>query len=367
MTLGNVPCPSFRTWPGTILRSVAACLLAAAWFGCATGEDPSRLVRFEYARPEMGVPFRIVFYARDRPSADSAAKAAFSRIAALNDHLSDYEYDSELSALSRTSGSNTNVPVSPELWKVLVQAQQLSGETQGAFDVTAGPMTSLWRKARRDQRLPAPDRLETARRQVGHRFLLLDSASHSVRLERPSMRLDLGGIAKGYAADEALAELRRHGIDRALVAAAGDIALGAPPPGRRGWTVSVGDIDAPGAPAAQGLEVAHCGVSTSGDLFQFVEIDGVRYSHIVDPRTGVGLTNQCLVTVVAPNGITADSLATAISVLGPESGPDLASTHHGVAAHVVFPQDGRFQVRTTPRFDRLPRDRAPATIRSETQ
>lgn len=337
---------------------MAVCLLAAVGQGCASPGTASSLVRFEYSRPEMGVPFRLVLYAVDRPAADTAAEAAFSRIAVLNAHLSDYEYDSELSALSRTSGSGTIVVVGPELWKVLAQAQQLSAKTHGAFDVTAGPMTSLWRKARREKRFPSPDRLEQARQQVGHQWLRLDPVRHTARLERPSMRLDLGGIAKGYAADEALAELARHGIDRALVAAAGDIALGAPPPGRRGWTVSVGDIDAPGAPDALRLELAHCGVSTSGDIFQFVEIDGVRYSHIVDPRTGIGLTNHCLVTVVAPDGITADSLATAISVLGPSQGLDLANSVSGAATHIVVPENGRFQIRATPRFDRLRRSSA---------
>ncbi len=348
---------------GAAARSLVASLLAAFSFGCVAPGPSLPLSRFEYARPEMGVPFRIVLYASDRPTADSAAEAAFARIAALNDHLSDYEYDSELSALSRTSGSGTNVPVSPELWKVLVQAQKLAEQTSGAFDVTVGPMTSLWRKVRREKRLPPPERLAETRQQTGYQWLRLDPVRHSVRLDQPSMRLDLGGIAKGYAADEALAELGKHGIGRAFVAAAGDISLGGPPPGRRGWTITVGDIDAPGAPEPLHLELAHRGVSTSGDLFQFVEIDAVRYSHIVDPRTGFGLTNHSLVTVVAPDGITADSLATAISVLGPKSGLRLAQSIPGVAAQVIQPEKNRFKTYATALFKNLLRA---SPIHSET-
>jgi FAD:protein FMN transferase len=355
MTVRDVDWLLFGCVRGAVFRSLAASLLVALSFGCVAPGASRPLSRFEYSRPEMGVPFRIVLYATDRPTADSAAEAAFARIAALNDHLSDYEYDSELSALSRTSGSGTNVEVSPQLWKVLVHAQKLAEQTSGAFDVTAGPMTSLWRKVRREKRLPAPERLAETRHQTGYRWLRLDPDRHSVRLDQPSMRLDLGGIAKGYAADEALAELGKHGIGRAFVAAAGDISIGAPPPRRRGWTITVGEIDAPGAPKPLQLELAHRGVSTSGDLFQFVEIDDVRYSHIVDPRSGVGLTNHSLVTVVAPDGITADSLATAISVLGPKSGLELAQSIPGTAAQVIQPEKDRFKTYTTARFKNLPR------------
>jgi thiamine biosynthesis lipoprotein len=131
------------------------------------------------------------------------------------------------------------------------------------------------------------------------------------------MKLDLGGIAKGYAADEALKILKNHGITRALVAAAGDIVVSAPPPEKSGWQI---EIDSP----PKIIPLANSAVSTSGDLFQHVELDGIRYSHIVDPRTGIGLTNQITVTVIAANSTTADALATAVSVLGAEKGRALA-------------------------------------------
>ncbi len=342
--------PMPRSW---LFAAVVLGVLSLGFAGCS-GRS-SRLQRFEYSKPQMGGPFRIVLYADSSARADRAAEEAFARVEALNAMLSDYEYDSELSALSRTGGSGSNVPVSAELWFVLEQAQRLAEKTRGAFDVTVGPFTGLWRKARREHKLPSPERLAEIRESVGHSWLRLNPRAKTVRLERSAMRLDLGGIAKGYAADEALAVLRRHGIARALVAAAGDIALGEPPPDRFGWSVAVAAIDAPDAPPTIHLSLKRCGVSTSGDLFQAVEIDGVRYSHIVDPRTGLGLTNQSLVTVIARNATAADSLATAISVLGPDQGMDFAESENGVFCDVLWRSDGSTMRMATKNFSRLSR------------
>jgi thiamine biosynthesis lipoprotein len=158
---------------------------------------------------------------------------------------------------------------------------------------------------------------------------------------RPGMRLDLGAIAKGYATDEALAVLRRLGLPRALVNASGGISAGAPPPGRDGWRVAVAPLE-PDAPPSQFLRVVNGAVATSGDTWQFVEIDGKRYSHIIDPRTGWGLTTHSSVTVLAPDGMTADGLATAVSVLGPQEGLALVEQTPGVAALIVLAgQNGR--------------------------
>ena len=283
----------------------------------------------------MGVPFRIVLYAPDKPSAEAGARAAFGRIRQLNTILSDYEDDSELSRLSQTAGSGQAVRVSEELWFVLQRAQKLSERTEGAFDVTVGPVVSLWRKARREQKLPDAARLAQALQAVGHGKLRLDSRRRTVQLLAPRMRLDLGAIAKGYAADEALQVLRRQGLTRALVAGGGDMALGDPPPGKKGWRIEIAPLDVTNAPPARFVLLANAGLATSGDLFQHVEIDGKRYSHIVDPRTGIGLTDHSLVTVIAADGITADSLATAVSVLGPAQGRKLIGGTKGAAAHIV--------------------------------
>jgi thiamine biosynthesis lipoprotein len=144
-----------------------------------------------------------------------------------------------------------------------------------------------------------------------------------------------GAIAKGYAADEALAVLIERGLPRALVAASGDMAVGDPPPGEEGWRIEVARLDVPDAPAPPILLLKNCGVATSGDVYQHLEINGVRYSHIIDPRTGLGLTDHSLVTIVAPDCISADSLATAVSVLGPGEGQRLIEETPNAAARIV--------------------------------
>ncbi len=328
--------------------------VAACWIllptGCATWRAPSAPTassftnRFEFTRPQMGLPFRIALYAPDAASASAAALAAFTRIQQLNDILSDYDTDSELSRLSRTAGDNRAVPVSHDLWFVLARAQRLSARTDGAFDVTVGPYVSLWRKARREKKLPRDDLLAEARAAVGWEKLQLDAQARTAKLLAPGMRLDLGAIAKGYAAGVALQVLRERGFARALVAGGGDMAIGDAPPGKRGWRIEVAPLDVSNAPPARFVWLANCGLATSGDVFQYLDLDGHRYSHIVDPKTGLGLTDHSLVTVIARDAITADSLATAVSVLGPQRGLQLIDDTPGASVCILRPAEDRIEV-----------------------
>lgn len=308
--------------------------------------------RFESTQPQMGVPFKIILYAPDEAAAKGAFEAAFSRIEALNQILSDYDPDSELNRLSRTAGTGKSVPVSETLWDVLCRSQALARATDGAFDVTVGPYVRLWRRARRQKRMPSEERMTAARATVGHRQLALDPQHRTARLATADMRLDLGGIAMGYAVDEALALLKARGISRALIDASGDIGVGDPPPGKDGWTIGVAPLEADGLPSLT-ISLANAAVTTSGDAFQHVVIDGTRYSHIVDPRTGLGLTDRSGVTVIARDCATADSLATAISVLGPKQGLALALATPGAAAFMARDADGRLEKFETANFARF--------------
>jgi thiamine biosynthesis lipoprotein len=294
-----------------------------------------------------------VLYAPDAPTAQTAAQAAFRRIASLNDTLSDYDSDSELSRLSHSSGQGKAVPVSTDLWVVLERAQQLSQRTDGAFDVTVGPMVNLWRKARRERKLPRADLLEQARQAVGWQKMLLDPKRRTATLLAPNMRLDLGAIAKGYATDQALQVLRGFGLPRALVAGGGDMTAGEAPPGKTGWRIEVAPLDVASAPPSRFVFLKNAGLATSGDLFQHVEIDGVRYSHIVDPRTGVGLTDHSLVTVIAPDGVTADSLATAASVLRPPEALKLIEAVRGAELLILRQPGTILEVHQSRGFNRL--------------
>jgi len=187
------------------------------------------LQRFEFAQPKMGTEFRLVFYAPDSIQANQAAAAAFQRIDALNQIFSDYEASSELSRLSLSAGSGQKVPVSKELWEVLSMAQAISKKSKGAFDVTIGPLTKIWRRAIRQKQFPDNKALAAAKEKVCYKHLKLHSATHSVSLTKAGMRLDLGGIAKGYTVDEVYKTLKNQGITRALIDGGGDIYAGMPP------------------------------------------------------------------------------------------------------------------------------------------
>ena len=279
----------------------------------------------------MGTLVRIKLYAGGADQAKAAFRAAFARIAELDAALSDYRPESELNRVCRTA-IGTPVAAGADLFRVLAASRKLADDTDGAFDVTLGPVIRLWRQARRDQRLPDAAALHQAAARCGYRKLHLDAARQTVMLDESGMQLDLGGIAKGYAADAALEVLAGLGIRRALVAASGDLAFGDPPPGQRGWKIG---LDSPSCV----LELANAAVSTSGDEEQHLDVagdaGGRRYSHIIDPVTSMALASPIAVTIVARRGLDADALATAVSVLGAARGLAFMEARPGVAGRIV--------------------------------
>jgi len=258
-----------------------------------------RAERFEQTEPHMGTLVRITIYSKDA----SPMRAAFDRVAELDEKLSDYKPESELNRLCRTH--DQAVQISEDLFRVLEASQRLSQLSDGAFDVTIGPVTHLWRVGKLAD-------AETMAR-VGWRNMVLDKKHRTVTLKFAGMQLDLGAIAKGYAGDEALKTLRGLGVTRALIAVSGDIVAGDSPPGTRGWRVGL-------EPAGGEILLHNAAVSTSGDSEQSREIEGVRYSHIIDPKTGLGLKSEIAVTVVARRGLDSDPIGTAVSVMGAERG-----------------------------------------------
>lgn len=265
--------------------------------------------RHERSQVHMGVRVRVVVEMGDGLH-PVPFESAFARIAALDAAMSDYRPESEVSRIGDRAGHWQEV--SADVFAVLARAREIAAATGGAFDPTVAPVVALWRTARRTNTLPGAAALAAARALVDWRALELDAARRAVRLARPGMRLDLGGIAKGYILQQGFEELARRGAPRALLEAGGDIVVGDAPRGQRGWSV-----ETPGAsPAftARAAALARAALATSGPSAQFVEIDGVRYSHVVDPATGLGLTHATTAYVIAADGATADAYATAFTV-----------------------------------------------------
>ena len=197
------------------------------------------LHRYEYDFVAMGMNYHLVVYAPDERSATRGIQDAEARVRQLDLIMSDYNTESELSQLCEKSGPGRPVKLSPELYEILDRSLELSRQTDGAFDITIGPVIQLWRTARRLKKLPSPELLQKALSRVGWKAVKLDPLAQTAEFSHPEVQLDLGGIAAGYACDEVLKILQSHGLPRVLVDASGDVLVGDPPPDRDGWTVTV--------------------------------------------------------------------------------------------------------------------------------
>jgi thiamine biosynthesis lipoprotein len=290
----------------------------------------------------MGTDIRIVLYARNAGAAQHAERAAFAEVAAVDAALSDYRPDSEVSRISDAAGRSA-VVVGPRTIEALQAAISFAVVTGGAFDPTVGPLSVVWRKSRATGRPPSAAAARKAASLVGWKDLMITGST--ARLARSGMRLDLGGIGKGFACDRALDVLAGAGVRRALVACGGDFAVGDPPPGSSGWRIAI-----EGGPV---LLLAHTGVSTSGDTQQYLVVGGKKLSHIFDPRTGAPISGMGLVTVVAENATASDALATAFSVMGPFEGLRLATVRSRTYARIRWREGVVTRTVMTPGFDAL--------------
>lgn len=303
-------------------------LLMAALASPGLGAD---LMRHDFSGPGMATIFRIACYAEDPGAAATAADRCFQKVAELNARFTDYDPASELMRLC-APGTPMPVAVSEPMFDLLHRARELAEATGGAFDPTCGHLSHLWRRSKRTGRLPPADRLAQGIAATGwHRVTLIPEGRKVSLL--PGTLIDLGGIAKGRAADECLRVLKECGITRAVVQAGGDTVAGEPPPGEAGWEV----VLRTGSSQETRIRLAGRAVSTSGDLHQFIELGGRRYSHILSPRTGLGLTERIACSVTAPDCTTSDALATAMCVLGEEAGMKLASRLPGVEVRFARP------------------------------
>ncbi|RYD36965.1 MAG: FAD:protein FMN transferase [Verrucomicrobiaceae bacterium] len=303
-------------------------LMAAALGLPRAGAALERGHRFE--RGLMGTRFAISCHHEDAERVAVAVAAAFAEAERINNTASDYIADSELLSIGKVP-PGTPVRVPALLFGLLEEAWSQAEKTGGLFDPTIGPLTRLWREARRRKVLPDAGTLARAKAAVGWRKLVLDPEESTATFTAPDMRLDLGGIAKGQAADRMLAILEKNGVPCSSVTAGGDVRMGDPPPGKEGWNIGVRNRDVDHNAAE--LLLRNKAVSTSGDLRQFIEIGGVRYSHIIDPSTGLGLTEPAAATVIAAKAAISDALATACCVADRETGRKLAAAQ---GAEVLF-------------------------------
>ncbi|MEJ6719882.1 MAG: FAD:protein FMN transferase [Akkermansiaceae bacterium] len=280
---------------------------------CQEQESPANVengatpIRIETQRPLMGTLFTVKTYAHDAREGYLAMEEALDLAEDFGNRATDYDPDSELNRLTK-SPVGTPIKVSDDLFQVLLLGQKLARETGGIFDPTYGPLTHLWRQTRRTKQVPSEEELAEARSRCGIAHLSFDVKTQTITVLQEGMQLDLGGIAKGFAADMIFDHLKKQGYSQSLVAAAGDLRIGDPPPGKKGWNIGLRTFR---LTPTSSLPLRSCAVSTSGDLHQNVIANGQKFSHLIDLRTGLGLTTRRAASVILPEAKLTDPLATA--------------------------------------------------------
>ncbi len=298
------------------------------------------LERFVFSRRLLGTVVSITIYESDEQKAHKAAEAAFKRVEELGKEMNRFDPDSDLSRLNATW--NRWVKVSDDLFEVIRDAKRYWKASGGVFDVTVLPLMEMWDFSNHEAtRRPSADEIRRRLESVGCDGILLDEKRKAVKLTKRGMGIDLGGIAKGYAVKEATKVLKSRGIAHAIVAGGGNIAFVGAHPERKAWYVGVRN------PAGEGevgfIEVAPDeAVATSGNYERYVILDGKRYAHILDPRTGMPVcTDAAGVTIVTDDPKKADAFSTAVFVMGREAGMKFVESRDDLEAVILTMENGR--------------------------
>jgi len=305
-----------------IVILVCLSFVAASFFSCAKRDRADADSGYQMI---MGTFAHIIAVAEDSGTAKNCVRAALEEIRKVDELMSDYKSDSEVSRVNREAGERA-VKVSEATYEVLQRSVEFSEMSGGAFDITVGPLVALFRKAKESKVAPGEEQIALARSKVGFEKLKLNIENKTVQFSDKGMLLDLGGIAKGYAIDKAIEAAQRCGAIGAMVDIGGDVrCFGLPPEGKDHWLIGLQDPNS----AIEGIEggglllvlkITNAAVATSGDYQQFVLIEGKQYSHILDRRTGTSAEGPSSVTIIADNATNSDALATALSVMGVQKG-----------------------------------------------
>ncbi len=285
-------------------------------------------------RQVMGTFARVLAVGESQEACRDAINAAFDEMHRINDLMTDYDPNSPMSSLSRTAVADP-VPVDADIFTVLSAAYHYSELSDGAFDITIGPVVKLWRKAKQEGKAPSEIELRKAQSLVGYKNLLLDAENQTVQFAKEGMSLDVGGIAKGYGIDKAVEALQNAGLLGGMVDIGGDLrCFGVPANKAKQWLVGLQDptVD---EDILMVLKTGDCAVATSGDYQRFVVIDGQKHSHIVNPATADSAQTLSSVSVIAPKAMDADALATSVSVLGKEKGLKLIESIENTEALLI--------------------------------
>lgn len=309
--------------------------------------DNAQVEGYEQAFPAMGTLVRLKAFHNRQETVAEAFKAVEKEVRRLEKILSDYAPESETSQLTG-SATMHSVPVSDDLWEMLQASNRWYEISAGAFDSALGQLTQLWRKHRRARRVPKPELVQQAISKSGWANIKL-ADSQSVQFQRSGIKLDFGGIGKGFIIDRAFEVLQAHGVEAALIDISGNMRCGKAPPGRKGWLIAIAGLERGGKPLRV-VSLANQSIATSGDLWQFQIIDGVKRSHILDPKTGWGVAGPVAATVICKMAVDADAAATIGCIAAPTESIRLVSDLGGEILIAKLDEEGELREITSSNF-----------------
>ena len=304
--------------------------------------------KFSYSEMKMGSAFNLIIVSADSNKANHLARKSYELVDSLNHIFSNYDSSSELSKINASAGL-LPYKMSTAMLDLVQKSQYAYIQSKGAYDISIGPLSSLWRNARKAKLFPEASTVLATKKLVGLNQVKINKRLGTIFLPNANMQLDFGGIAKGYIAQWVINFLKANGIQQALVDAGGDIVMSGAPLNQQGWLIGVNLPETTDQLLNKKLQLSNCSVATSGDVFQFIEYKGVKYSHIINPLTGYGVTNLRNVTIVAKTGATADWLATACSILPIKEAKQLAISHQA-ALLITTLKNGKLVFEATPSF-----------------
>ena len=300
--------------------------------------SPESAVRYEASHQAMGTTYTVVAYGRDQTFLAEVVSEVFAEIDQLDDQMSNYKPESELSVINRDA-AKSDVTVSPQLFGLIQYSLRASQESGGDFDITVGPLMKLWGFFRGQGRLPGAEEIAQVEKRIGYRHVHLDAARRTLHFDTAGVELDLGGIAKGYAVDRAAELMRSNGVTSALISSGSSsiYALGSPP-GERGWKITVRDPYHADKPADVFL-LRNFALSTSGNYEKFFKINGKVYCHIMDPHTGWPVQNMLSTVAAVPTGMETEALTKIFFVGGVEKSRQYLATHPNAIGVFYQPAD----------------------------
>lgn len=271
--------------------------------------------RFSFSQEKMGSPFNIILYETDSVTANQRAASCYVLIDSLNKIFSDYDPESELNKLAFSAKADSFIKLSEPLSELIWKSKQAWEISNHAFDISVGVLSKLWRQARKSGIFPLENEVQQALLKTGFEKIAIDTLRRSVKFLIKDMQLDVGGIAKGYIAQQCAEYLKFMGTKNFLLDAGGDIVAGEAPDETKGWKIGINQLNSGTYILQKKLTLVNTSVATSGDIYQYLEHKGKRYSHIINPLSGYGITQIRNVTVIAKDGTTADWMASACSIV----------------------------------------------------